>query len=72
MMKSSTMRKIKARQNSPKVQGNAGIGRAGAQRRPTKTMLEVGIHNSRWNTGTLPKGANRKTNGFIGSQRTGR
>lgn len=72
MYKSDTLRNILARQKRSEVSGNAGIGRAGAKPRPTKMMLQVGIHNTRWRGKQLPKGANRKRNGLIGSQRTGR
>ena len=73
MYKSKTMKEISARQHAKDVAGNAGIGRAGARPMKKTDAIKVGIHNARWNVrGKLPKGANRKTNGLIGSMRTGR
>lgn len=72
MLRSATFKEVLARQKRSEVSGNAGIGRSGVPKRPTKMMLQVGIHNARWRGDKLPKGANKKRNGLIGSQRTGR
>ena len=78
MYKTATLREINARNQSAANKGNAGIGRMGAgnqgkTRMEKKLLIQTGIHNARWNVrGKLPKGANRKRNGPIGSQRTGR